>query len=74
MGKVIESGKDIGRGKNHTDYIDDNGDYDLVGLFTDFRRSYPTLFAVTVRQLAPHVTSEVDCEYLFRQAGFLSDP
>ena len=50
LGKVIERGKDIGRGMNHAevDYINENGEYDLVGLFTDFRRSYPTLFVVVV--------------------------
>ena len=74
LGKVIERGKDIGKGKNHADSIDDNGDYDVVALFSDFRRSYPTLFAVAVWQLAPHMTPEVDCEFLFHQAGFLSDP
>ena len=73
LGKVIERGKDIYKGKNHAYYIDDNGDYDVVALFTDFRRSYPTLFAVAVGQLAPHVTLEVDCESLFSQTGFLSD-
>ena len=64
LGKVIERGKDIGREKNHADYTYDNGEYDLVGFFTDFRRFYPALFAVMLGQLTPHVTSEVDCEPL----------
>ena len=29
---------------------------------------------IVVGQLAPHITTEVDCESLFSQAGHLSDP
>lgn len=74
FGPVIEWGLDLKKGKNHAEYIDDNGWYDIVKYLTDFKNDYPTLYAVGVGQLAPHVTSEVDCESLFSQVGFLSDP
>ena len=35
---------------------------------------FPALHKVVVGQFAPHVSTEVDCESLFSQAGHLANP
>ena len=75
IGPVVMKGKNLDRaGRNHADYIDKNGDYDIVRYLTEFAERYPALSHVGIGQLAPHVTTEVDCESLFSQSGFLSHP
>eukprot|EP00956_Cyclotella_meneghiniana_P017543 scaffold28760_cov36-Cyclotella_meneghiniana.AAC.2 len=72
---VTKPGKNLDRrGKNHADYIDKNGGYDIVRYLTDFADRYPSLNHIGIGQLAPHVTTEVDCESLFIVSGFLSHP
>ena len=34
---------------------------------------FPAIYHVGVGQLCPHISTEVDCESLFSQAGFLAD-
>ena len=41
---------------------------------TDFAERFPSLNHIGIGQLAPHVTTEVDCESLFSQSGFLYHP
>ena len=35
---------------------------------------FPAIYHVGVGQLCPHISTEVDCESLFSQAGYLADP
>ena len=74
LGKVQERGNNLPSGQNHADYIDDNGNYDIVSFFIDHKTTFPFLSKVIIGQLAPHITTEVDCESLFSQAGHLSHP
>ena len=43
-------------------------------IFSDHKFHFPGLSTVVVGQLSPHITTEVDCESLFSQAGHLSHP
>ena len=74
IGAVTKRGDDLPTGFNHADYIDGKGNYDIVSFFKDHENKFPALFKVGVGQLGPHITTEVDCESLFSQAGHLSDP
>ena len=75
IGPVVMKGKNLDhKGRNHADYVDKTGDYDIVRYLTDFADRYPALNHVAIGQLCPHVTTEVDCESLFSQSGFLSHP
>ena len=74
LGEVVKSGKNLPSGRNHADYIQHNGNYDVVSFFNDHKTNFPHLSKVVIGQLAPHITTEVDCESLFSQAGHLSHP
>ena len=74
IGPVRIRGIDLPSGKNHADYIDGNGNYDIVCFLKDHIDKFPALFKVVVGQLAAHITTGVDCESLFSQAGHLSKP
>ena len=71
--KVKAKGTNLPSGKNHTDYIKDNGNYDIVLFFIDHKSVFPSLSKVLLGQLAPRITTEVDCKSLFSQAGHLSN-
>ena len=43
-------------------------------LFVDHQKLLPALYNVAVGKLAPHITTEVECEFLFGQAVHLYDP
>ena len=43
-------------------------------LFVDHKKILPALYNVAVDQLVPHITTEVECEYLFSQEGHLYYP
>ena len=75
IGPVVRPGKNLDhRGRNHADYVDKSGGYDIVHYLIDFEDRFPALTHVGIGQLAPHITTEVDCESLFSQSGFLSHP
>ena len=74
LGPVLKRGKNLPSGKNHADYVDGKGYYNIVQFLEDHEKYFPGLFQVGVGQLSPHITTEVDCECLFSQAGHLSDP
>jgi hypothetical protein len=76
MGPVNKSGKDLPSTvvSNHANFIDKKGYYDIVAFFVHHKEDFPSLYKVVVGQLAPHISTEVDCESLFSQAGHLSDP
>ena len=50
------------------------GNYDIVKHSIDHSDIFKGLSNVIIGQLAPHITTEVDCESLFSQAGHLSQP
>ncbi|KAL7531131.1 hypothetical protein ACHAXR_003875, partial [Thalassiosira sp. AJA248-18] len=80
--KVTKKGLDLPSRFNLADYVDRKGHFDLVSYVMD--HSIPTSIKkkppfvgignVIIGQLAPHITTEVDCESLFSQAGHLSQP
>ena len=76
MGPVKVKGENLpGKGKhNHADYVDRKGYYDIVKYLTHHNDIFPALYLVGVGQLCPHISTEVDCESLFSEAGFLSSP
>jgi len=74
LGPVKKRGKDLPSGKNHADYINKKGVYDIVKFQLDHKDLFPAVFHVGVGQLSSHLTSEVDCESLFSHAGHISDP
>ncbi|KAL7474787.1 hypothetical protein ACHAW6_000739 [Cyclotella cf. meneghiniana] len=74
IGLVIKLGKNLNnRSRNHADYVDERG-YDIVCYLTDFADRFPSLYHVCIGQLSPHISTEVDCESLFSQAGCMSHP
>ena len=74
LGPVTKRGKDLPSGKNHADYINKKGVYDIVKFQLDHKDLFPAVFHVGVGQLSSHLSSEVDCESLFSHTGHISDP
>jgi hypothetical protein len=75
IGPVTGKGTDLRGGKNHADYVDKkNGYYDVVKYLEDFSHMYPAIHCVGVGQTCSHITTEVDCESLFSQAGHYNHP
>ena len=74
IGAVVEKGVNLPSGRNHAEYVDVTGYYDIVKFLDDHRNYFPGLENVGIGQLCPHVTSKVDCESLFSSAGHVSDP
>ncbi len=73
MGEVITPGINLPCKMNHAQYIDKSGHYDIVSYLFDHKKIFPGIFHVGVSQICRHVSTEVDCESLFSQAGFLAD-
>jgi hypothetical protein len=75
IGEVITAGKNLPSKRNHSQYIKKSGHYDIGRYLLDHKVHLPAiLYHVGIRQLCPHISTEVDCEYLFSQAGYLADP
>ena len=75
IGPVIKPGKNLNNHSNtHADYVYEKGGYDIVRYLTDFADRFPSLYHVGIDQLCPHISTEVDCDSLFSQAGFMSHP
>ena len=74
FGPVIERGLNLPSGKNHADYIDSKGYYDIIKYNLDHEEYFPAMGVTVVGKLGPHLTTEVDCESLFSQAGHQSHP
>ena len=74
LGPVLKRGIDLPSGKNHADYIDKKGVYNIVQFQLDHEKLFPAVYNVGVGQLSSHLTAEVDCETLFSHAGNISDP
>ena len=73
LGKVKVRGNNLPSGKNHADCIKDNGNYDIVLFSIDHKSVFPNLSKVVLGQLAPHITTKVDCVSLFGQVDHLSN-
>jgi hypothetical protein len=73
IGEVIAAGKNLPSKRNHAEYIDKTGHYNIVKYLQDHQAQFPAVYHVGVGQLCPHISTEVDCEPLFSQAGFLAD-
>ena len=72
LGPVKKRGLNLKKaGKNHADYVDKDGRYDTVKYLLDMQKKIPSISNVGIGQYAPHITTEVDCESLFSQAGLL---
>ena len=74
FGPVKCRGEDLPSGKNHADYVDSKGNYDIVGFFKDHTKQLPSLENTFTGKLASHSTSEADCESLFSESGHLAKP
>ena len=76
FGPVKERGVNLpGKGhRNHADYVDKKGYYDIAKYLDDMKTKFPSISNVGTGQLCPHISTEVDCESLFSQAGFMSHP
>ena len=74
IGAVIKKGRDLPGGHNHAEYVDETGHYDVVRFLEHHKDTFPAIYTVCVGQICPHISTEVDCESLFSQAGFLADP
>lgn len=73
FGPVVKRRNDLPSNKNLADYIDGKGRFDFVKYLTDHKKRFPACFNIGVGQISPHISTEVDCESLFSQAGFLAD-
>jgi hypothetical protein len=71
---VIQKGDDLPSGKNHADYIDPKRKYDIVRYMQDHKENFFGMSKAFIGTLAPHITTEVDCESLFSQAGHAAHP
>ena len=76
LGPVLADGrgKDLPSKRNHADYISGNGHYDIVRYLVDHEKHFPAIYLVGIGECCPHLSTEVDCESLFSQAGFKSEP
>ena len=71
---MIKKGDNLPSGKKPANYIDKKGTYDIVGYMEHHKSMNRGLANVFVGKLAPHITTEVDCESLFSQAGHAAQP
>ena len=61
-------------GKNHYDYIDKHGYYDIFKMLEDHKEIFLDIDNVGVYQYGPYISNEVDCESLFNQSGCIYQP
>ena len=61
-------------GKNHADYVDFQVFYNIMRYLQDLKEYSPALYHVGVGQFYPNITTEVDCESMFSQEGFIYEP
>ena len=71
--EVVARGEDLPSKKNHADYIDSNGRFDVLSFFDDHQRLFPTLFIMAQRMASRRVV-EVGCERFFSLSGYISCP
>ena len=73
IGPVVKCGKNLPSGRNHGDYVNGEGSYDIVAFFQDHCKQLPGLNNA-MGKVAPHSTSEANCESLFSESGHLAKP
>jgi hypothetical protein len=74
FGPVVLRGENLPTGNNHANDIDKNGSYDIVKFLKDHASMFPIINRVATGQLCPHITAGVDCESLFSQSCYVSNP
>ena len=80
FGPVLERGSDLPdeRGlppkRNLADYINKNGQFDIVRFYQVHSKKFPSLSKLVIGKYSAHVSTEVDCDSLFSEAGALSNP
>ena len=74
IGPLTHMGANLMHGNNYADCVDCQGLFNILRYLQDFKEYFPALYHVGVGQFCPHTTTDVDCESLFSQAGFLSEP
>ncbi|KAL7529589.1 hypothetical protein ACHAXR_005811, partial [Thalassiosira sp. AJA248-18] len=82
IGKVTQRGMNLPSKFNLADYVNEKGHFDLITYVHDHstisalvaKPPFVAVGNVIIGQLAPHSTTEVDCESLFSQAGHASQP
>ena len=60
-------------GRNHADYMDLKGHYQLESYLEDHNDTFPGIYQVGVGEICPNISHEVDCESLFSIAGAAAD-
>ena len=73
VGPVHEKGKNLPSGHNLFDYIDIQGQIDLVRFFSDHSKVFPTLWVIAQKESSRRVV-EVGCERFFGLSGYISSP
>ena len=63
---------DLSSGKTNVDYIDKHGYNDIVKMLEDHKEIFPGIDNAWVGQYRPYISTEVDCESLFNQSGYIS--
>ena len=61
-------------GKNHADYIDKHGYYDIVKMLEDHKEIFTGIDNVGVGQYVPYITTELYFDSLFNHSGCISQP
>ncbi len=68
VGPVEEKGKNLLSGHNRFEYIDIRGRIDVVRIFSDHSKVFPTLWIIAQRDSSRRVV-EVGCECFFGLSG-----
>lgn len=74
IGPVIKGGANLLSVHNHAKYIIKSGHYNLVKYLEEHLEDFLAIHEIGVGQICPHISTEVDCESLLSQAGFVADP
>ena len=74
IGPVEQRGANVMHVNNHVNYVEFQWFYNILRYLQDFKEDFTILYHVGVGKFCPHITTEVDCEFLFSQSGFLSKP
>jgi hypothetical protein len=64
---VIFKQDDLPSGKNHADYIDEKGKYDIVKYMQDHKEIFFGTSRAFNGTIAHHITTEADCKSPFSQ-------
>jgi hypothetical protein len=65
IGELINPGLSLPSRKNHAQYMDKAGHYDIVSYLYNHKNVFRGIYHVGVGQLCPHISIEVDCKNIF---------